>query len=161
MSVKLQRAVLGVFAVPFWGASLYALFGIAVSLYNRVQTRDWIETDAEIVSVELEEKDEGDSGVRYTAHGVYRYVVDGVVYEGTRLSITSRGTDDRNLYARLVAARGEGRRLPCFVSPKNPRNSVLNRETRIRALGSYAFFAAGFGFFAALATFVAVRLPFE
>jgi hypothetical protein len=93
----------------------------------------WAEVPAEILTARLDVF-EHNEGVGYRVRATYRYRFQGTDYESDRVWFLDEadGVDDfaRTTHARLRAARDAQERVPCFVNPADPRQSVLSRDLR-------------------------------
>jgi hypothetical protein len=86
------------------------------------QARRWTQQGCTVVS----------SGVRgggetYAVDVVYRYAVGGVPYTGTRAQFTGGESSGRDAKQRVVDRLVPGSTVPCWVDPRRPDQSVLDR----------------------------------
>lgn len=126
--------VLALFALPFAAGGLGMLvLGVLPTLYDWGRMRVWTPVPATLTSARLETS----RGRKSTTYGVsanYRYQLAGRDYEGQRVAIGSGhdniGDFQQELGERLEAAQREGRTVPAWVNPSDPREAVLDRSLR-------------------------------
>jgi hypothetical protein len=144
---------LALFALPFAGVGVFALYLALSMLWTWARMQSWAEVPARIESLELEEHD-GDDGSTYEVRATYRYSLDGRDYTGDRVAISgiadNIGSFQRDLYGRLRAAENASTMAPAYVDPANPSSATLNRELRLGLLAlevgfGLVFGAVGFG----------------
>jgi uncharacterized membrane protein len=144
---------LALFALPFAGLGVFALYLAVSTLWTWTRMQSWVEVPARIESLELEEHD-GDDGSTYEVHATYRYSLDGRDYTGNRVAISGMadniGSFQQDLYARLRAAANTGTATRAYVDPANPSSATLDRELRSGLLAlelgfGLVFGAVGFG----------------
>jgi hypothetical protein len=131
--------LLGAFLLIF-PLSFVVMNGLLLREWNEVQS--WPEHPALIERVDLNEhwtmaSSQHSSRLVYRLKGAYRYQVDRSTFEGTRLSLypaSDNGAYNRKLFVRLDQARSAQQKMPCYVNPLNPSDSVLVRDLRIPKL---------------------------
>ncbi len=135
------------FGLPFAAAGLVVLFLAAKMLWLWVEARAWQEVPARIVSTNLEIHT-GDS-TTYEVEARYRYDIEGVTYESTRVGFQSGadniGSYQQETYEELTRVRESGEPFRCYVDPDDPHRAVLFRDMR---WGLFAFMFAFGGVFA-------------
>ena len=149
----LVYALLGLFGLPF--AIIGALADLEVIRfgYNDIRMHFWSEVPCNVLSAELEESKDSDS-VTYRTKARYRYVVNGVEYVGTRVTV-SESFDNlshfhQRVHAELEDHRQTGKPFRCYVNSRQPEESILFRDGRwsVVAMTTWAgliFSAVGFG----------------
>ena len=75
----------------------------------------------------------------YSVRVGYEYVVDGKKYEGDRLSISQISSNNYNHQRYLANRYNEGDAVTAYVSPDNPRQSVLEKSSGLGDVGAWAF----------------------
>lgn len=143
-----------IFGLVFVLAGLVPGGFAAWNLVEAAQMRGWVRTEAEILSVELKDGDEGTSSVvceyRYRAQDRHAIEAGGaVVLTGNRVGI-SGGSDNvgswqQDTWRRLESARSHGQRVPCWYDPDRPSRSILDRELRWGVVGLLLLFPLLFG----------------
>jgi len=126
--------VLALFALPFAAGGLGMLvLGVLPTLYDWGRMRVWTPVPATLTSASLETS-RGRKSTTYGVSASYRYQVAGRDYEGQRVAIGSGhdniGDFQQELGERLEAAQREGRTVPAWVNPSDPREAVLDRSLR-------------------------------
>ena len=77
----------------------------------------------------------------HTTYGVrvgYEYVVDGKKYESDRLSVSQVSSSNYDHHRRVADRYKKGDAVTAYVSPVDPRNSVLEKPTGIGDIGAVA-----------------------
>lgn len=136
------------FALPFAGVGSFMAYRTGAVLWEWNEMRSWSEVPAEILAVHLDRHDGGDS-VTYQVRARFRYRVNGVDYEGSRVSLHG-GSDNvgefhENTYRELTRARAKRRSVSCWVDPEDPSRAILYREPRWGLVGFYLIFVVAFG----------------
>ena len=135
------------FALPFLGGGLFTI-GLTVRTLERASTMaHWPEAPATIIETELQEN-HGDS-TTYQVKARYRYEVDGLAHEGTRVGL-HRGSDNigswhQDRYRELRAAQSDGQPVTCRINPADPTDAILYPEARTSMLLFYSLFGVIFG----------------
>lgn len=125
---KSHRGCLTVFFLIFLivGGVLFWLFSLR-PLMLAWSARDWRPVPCTILSSELEEHHDSDSnGVTYRVAITYEYEVNGRSYRGDRYDFTSFYSSGRAKKQAIVDEYPPGAIRQCFVSPKDPAQSVIN-----------------------------------
>jgi hypothetical protein len=78
----------------------------------------------------------------HTSYGVrvgYEYAVDGKKYEGDRLAISQISSNNYDHQRYLANRYNEGDAVTAYVSPDNPRQSVLEKSSGLGDVRAWAF----------------------
>ena len=140
------------FALPFAAIGCFMAWRVATTLVEWQQAKQWVETPAEILEVELE-CHQGDDSDTFEATARYAYEYAGQKYEGDRVSLHS-GSDNigsfhQDVDAELRAHKADNKPFPCYVNPNQPDEAVLYRDLRIGMIAFESVFVllfGGFGF---------------
>jgi len=126
-----------VFGLAFAAVVVFSVIGLAVELSGWFGGRSWQPAMAEIVDTELRRT--GKKGGTTYASANYRYGVNGVDYNGSRLgwndSIWIAFSDwHEEVHEDLLAAKNAGRRAMIWYDPANHAMSVVDRDLRVGVL---------------------------
>lgn len=139
------------------GGLLFALPAIVVlyltavkPLMLAVDARDWLKTEATLVSTQLKTT-RTDDGESQRVIASYWFELDGRKYHSTRVSI-HEGSDNIGSYHERMAATlrrslNEGTSVPVYFDPQDPNRALLDRSLRFELL---AFVTVITGLFLAL-----------
>lgn len=136
------------FALPFAGVGAFMGYRFVSSILTWRDAAGWVETTAQIDSLELE-RHRGKDSTSYQVVAEYTYQYDGSAYHGDRVGLFS-GSDNvgdyhRMTHARLKSLRKRKQPIPCYVDPDNPQQALLDRQMRLGLLTFHAPFVVGFG----------------
>jgi hypothetical protein len=121
------RWVLGLFFSVFFFAGVFATYALGVRPWLDVrEARNWQEVKARIISSEVESH--SDDTTTYSVAIKYTYRVNGRNYTGDQYDFTAGSTSARSGVAEIAERFREGKTVPCYVNPKNPEESVLERR---------------------------------
>ncbi len=140
--------ILSLFGLPFFAFGCFAT-GKAVGLVAFWQSaKDWPQTQARILSVDLKTHT-GDDSTTYEVVCTYTYEMGGRDYTGTRVGL-SDGADNigswqKDTFERLKIAHQNQAAVACCVDPANPANALLSRELRPAMLVFWSMFSLIFG----------------
>lgn len=145
---RVRSWLLAVFGLPFFAVGVYFVFKTAASVSDALQMASWPQTQATLVSAELNHHRSDDS-TTYQAKARYTYQVDGVEYSGERVAINS-GSDNigefqQQLGRKLTQLHRAQQPVPVYYNPDNPSEAVINRELRWGMIGFNAIFIVVFG----------------
>jgi hypothetical protein len=136
------------FALPFAAGGVFAGALALRQLASWLETRDWVETPARILEVELVTRSDSAS-TRYSVEARYEYEFRQRTYGGRRVWLESKpdslGDFHRRVYEELDAHRRSGEAFRCFVDPDRPQDSILYRDLRRGLLSFKLFLALLFG----------------
>ncbi len=140
--------LLALFGLPFLAFGCFALYQTASLLTEWQSAKQWVETPADILSVDLEQHHDSDGGTTYEAVCTYRYAFEGEAYRSDRVGLKG-GSDNigdwqQVTHAKLKAAQEQGEHVICYVNPNYPKMAVLFRELRPGMLGLWFGFGAVF-----------------
>jgi len=122
------------FAIPFGGIGLFALYAMAAMAYDGVRSEDWVLVKADV-----------------TGPASYRYTFDGKSYDSSRLgTLRIPGTTnvddfDEGVAEMLAKGRGANRPITVFVNPDNPSEALVDRSIRWPLMIFLTPFALAFG----------------
>lgn len=112
-----------VFCTMFFGIGSFFLWMIAIQPMLQIQAaKSWVETPCTITKSVVKGSD------TYSVQIEYEYKFDGQQYWGDRYDFIEMSTSGRTSKERIVANYKEGSVKTCFVDPKNPSDSVINRD---------------------------------
>ena len=116
------------FGLPFLCAGLYMTWSLVSMLWLAQASRSWVETPADILSVELE------GGETKHVVAAYEYLYEGRKYSGDRVGLSETkdnvGKHHKRLFDRLNEAKKKGLPVVCYVNPKRPEQALLDRRLR-------------------------------
>ena len=146
-----------VFGIAFGAVVVFSAIGLATELGGWFSGRSWQPAMAEIGEASLRQT--AKKGGAVYASASYRYSVNGVTFDGSRLgwndSIWIAFSDwHEDLYHELVETRSAGRRFVIWYDPANPAMAVVDRGFR----GCVLFFLLPLGLFFAAVSFAAFWL---
>lgn len=115
--------------------------------------RSWHSVPMEILALDLDRHSGSESGTTYRVIATYTYNVNGIAYEGKKVSL-SFGSDNigsfhKDAYAELRQYQNRKTPFPGWVNPKNPHKAILFRDMRwglFSFLNMFAGLFGGFGF---------------
>jgi Protein of unknown function (DUF3592) len=70
-------------------------------------------------------------GTEYRPELLYAFTVDGIEYTGSRRKLFTMQNSDPQSAANVAARYPVGQRVTVYYDPRNPRESILNRETAL------------------------------
>lgn len=149
---KSTKAGLGcmiLFCLPFALVGVGAFGYVGWMFFQSVQMQRWEPVPATILTVELKEHYDSDSGTSYATQATYSYVIEGTEYRGDRVGLhggsDNIGNFQHRVHDELEAARRSGRTVPCYVDPGDPQSSILYPEVRWEMVGFALLFGLVFG----------------
>lgn len=117
-----------------FGISLYALLMLSVSSWMQMRARRWPSVAGELLELGTRRSITDDNYNSHTIKALYRYVVDGVSYEGSKVSawVVVAAPKGVILQAQLKGVTHlEKGQVRVFYNPKNPKKSLLIRPSLI------------------------------
>lgn len=141
---------LGLFAAV--GTLIFWLFTVSPG-WTYLSARSWVETPCKILASEvatIESRGTGNNR-RETTYQVavrYAYVVDGQEYEGTRYNLMDIATKGRKKKLSIVKKYPVGTEAKCYVDPRDPEASIIDRSASLTMLWgvlSFPFMFIGYG----------------
>ncbi len=146
---KGRRWSLVVFSLPFLGVGVGILaFLLVPMLVDGQRVQDWQRGEARLTSAELVTS-RGSDSTTYRVRATYTYEYGGRQYRGDRVAIASAGDNigdfQQRLGRELERAHRQGRPVPVWINPENPREAALNRDLRWGMAGLFATFVLVFG----------------
>ncbi len=133
---------------------IFTTVGVVVGLFvarpmlnNARATEQWPQTDGEVLESSLQES-QGDDGILYSAHVVYRYALDGGEFESSRIWYGGQySTGDRSEIFEVVKRFPVGSSVTVYYSPDKPSESVLIPGTfvvsQVLSIIGFIFLAVG------------------
>jgi Protein of unknown function (DUF3592) len=121
------------FGLAFGAVVVFSVVGIATELGGWFGGRSWQPAMAEIVDTNLRRT--GKKGGTVYASATYRYSVNGLGYNGSRLGwndsiwIAFSGWHEE-IHEELSASKSADKRLMIWYDPANPSMSVVDRDLR-------------------------------
>ena len=126
------------------GAFLLIRF-IGGPLLDRLGMQNWEPVHADVLLTDLEAR-RGDGATTYRATGQYHYLYQGRIYTGSRLGHSQAadniGNWHQNMYAYLANGHSQGSGIRIWINPKNPGESIVDRDPRTEYLLFLAVFAS-------------------
>ncbi len=113
----------GVFALV--GGGLFWLMGVRPVL-RAMEARSWLEAPAVVTASEVTWQRDRKGRSTYDVTFRYDYTWAGHVYHGSRYGFDGDALGDPRIARRFPA----GARTTCWVNPKRPSESVIDREVR-------------------------------
>ena len=159
-SNSLSRRLLGAFGVLI----LFGLLGAAISYFGwmvaegAALSTSWPTADGVITSHKIDRHRTEDGGDTYKPQVAYEYAVDGVLYNGSRITfvdIVGYGTDDAA--EDRMASYPVGTTVKVYYDPSNAGISVLEPGVNVT---SFAFIIVGLCVIG-LAVIPLLRIPFS
>jgi hypothetical protein len=146
---KRRRWFFVVFSLPFIGVGGWVLlWALVPMLVDAQRMQDWQQGEARLTSAELVAS-RGSDSTTYRVRATYTYEYGGREYRGDRVAVSSAGDNigdfQRGLGRELERAHREGRPVPVWINPENPREAVLNRDLRWGMVGLFLMFVLVFG----------------
>jgi hypothetical protein len=108
--------------------SLFFIYTGVESTRLAAESRGWPSVNGQVVGANVIEERQTSSGPRSVTYRPairYRYAVDGMEYEGERVSFGEYATADRGDAEAVVQRYPVGRRLPVYYRPGVPATAVL------------------------------------
>ena len=140
----------------YWAAMLFGLLFFAVgagflllsvipNLWDALRMQNWVPVPAEVVAVDLETNDSGDS-TTYKVTARFSYDYNGHRYSSHRVGIADGGGDNVGNWQHDSWRRLQGQtHTMLWVNPRDPSESVFDRELRRGLLGFKMIFVVVFG----------------
>ena len=162
-----RGAFAGIFLL---GAALF-LIGAAVAFFTVIRplmlldrARSWVETPAEILSLELQRNRGSKGGTTYQIKMRYRYQFNGKTHDSERFTALG-GFDNTSSYHQkhyhhykpLFDAK---KPVTCWVDPDNPAEAIIDRAPRFEQFAFLNLFTFGFalaGIFLLLGALLSLR----
>lgn len=92
-----------------------------------VGSRNWRPVKATLVSAYVDDKDEGDGEITFSAHVEYTYKIRTETFASKRLTYSDRSGLSQDEACRLVAGMTAGSEVTAYYNPSNPSQSVLRK----------------------------------
>lgn len=135
----------GIFAAVGLG---FLVLQIIPSLLESQKMRNWVATEARVISAKLHENRSEDS-TTYRVEGRYRYEWQGRQYTGNRIGIhggsDNIGSYHSKQYAKLQTALSAGKPIVVYVNPEAPNEAIVDRNVRMEMLMFGSLFVVCFG----------------
>lgn len=108
------------------------------------KSETWPTVEGKILSSEVVRKtsssSNGGSSTTYHAEVDYQYTVDGKKYFSDRVSFGQYGSSDRGHASGIVNIFSEGKKVPVYYDPEDPKTSVLDTRS---GFGSWIMLIVG------------------
>jgi len=139
--------ILSLFGLPFFCFGSFAAYKTVALLTTWHAAKNWVEVDADITSVELEEHRDDDS-TTFEVLCTYVYSFQGTSCDGDRVGLDSGadniGSWQQDTFRRLKQHQDRGEPVICFVDPGQPGRAVLDRKLRPAMVALWLVFATVF-----------------
>ncbi len=129
----------------------FGIFGYGIySLVMSSQAKTWPTTDGHVEACDLTESSDSDGGTTYRVEVKYRYAVEGVSYDGDRISFGYSGSSGHGAHREILDRLSSAKTVLVRYDPANPSRAVLsyglNRSTVLLLLfgGTWLLFVIGF-----------------
>jgi hypothetical protein len=99
-------------------------WGIHLTLQG-LTSQNWPAVQGTIISSEIQESEDSDSGTVYGASVRYAYRVDGIDYTGSKVSFADISASDSSIAIRVVGRYPAGRSVAVYYDPAQPKTAVL------------------------------------
>ncbi len=143
-----SSAVFALIGLPFLGFGCFMGHKTVSLILDWHAAKAWVQADAGIASLELEERGDDDSSSCLVV-ATYTYTYEGTRYHGDRVGLIADadniGSWQEDTFSRLNKNYERGEPVPCYVDPANPRQALLDRELRLAMLGIHLLFFLMFG----------------
>lgn len=130
-SAEYKTPLVLLFGSLFLAAGGVMLLRIPYLFYQKSRLDDGLEVPARILRVESVSSGGGRHGGRSSVSVRYEFKIRNSVIKGDRASIFS---ESNGLYCRLREAFDSGREVTCFVDPRDPAFSALEKDVRVMDL---------------------------
>ncbi len=118
----------------FLAAGCVMLLRVPYLFYQKGRLDKGLEVPARILQVESVNSGGGRHGWRSSVSVGYEFSLGDRVIKGDRASVFS---ESNGLFSRLREAFESGREVTCFVDPRDPRFSALEKDVRVMDLVGY------------------------
>lgn len=158
---KSGRVVLFVFAIPFTLVGIGMLvLAVVPNLYDWIRMQSWVPVEAQLISADLK-RHPAKKSTTYEVEAQYRYSYEGGSYFGKRVGISEKSDNLGDWHERTYARLRAMQPLQVWVNPRDPRESIFDRDLRWTKLGFYMIFVLAFGGIGAGMMWWALRKPVE
>lgn len=126
------------FGCPFMSVGSLELVGY---VRERSQVKSYVPVPAKVLYSDMYSFRSG-GGHPHTSYGVrvgYEYAVDGKKYESDRLALSQISSNNYDHQRYLASRYKKGDAVTAYVSPENPRQSVLEKSSGLGDVGAWAF----------------------
>ena len=130
------------FSVAF--SAVFVLVGLGVLAWGihltlqGLTSQNWPAAQGTIISSEIQESEDSDSGTVYGARVRYTYRVDNIDYSGSKVSFVDISASDSSIANRVVARYPAGRSVAVYYDPAQPKTAVLETGVSANFLLLYA-----------------------
>ncbi|MEW6252856.1 MAG: DUF3592 domain-containing protein, partial [Planctomycetota bacterium] len=158
-SVGGSIAALLVFGAPFLGAGVGLAWWSTTVFREWRAAQTWEPVEARIRSVELATRRRRHRNEASGVSATYDYAFAGRQFSGSRLTLVEGGNDQsyRQRYAKLEQLRAIGTPTRCYVDPRRPEQSVLDRASGPGPSIVLLIVSLGFGSIGFVVALTAVR----
>ena len=126
------------FGCPFMSVGSLELVGY---VRERSQVKSYVPVSAKVLYSDMYSFRSGGDHP-HTSYGVrvgYEYAVDGKKYESDRLALSQISSNNYDHQRYLASRYKKGDAVTAYVSPENPRQSVLEKSSGLGDVGAWAF----------------------
>lgn len=148
--VKTERSIgLIIFGLIFFAFGFgFFTFTAIPNIYDGLKMQSWLSTQATLTAGDLK-SNYSDNTRTYQAVGKYNYSVNGQVYYNDRISLSDGydnvGKFQQRLGTELIRHYKSNRPITIWYNPKNPSDSIVNRDIRWALVGFKFIFVLIFG----------------
>lgn len=139
---------MAIFALPFIGVGIWAVYSISTTLAEAQAMRGWVPVQARVISAHTAEHRD-DESTTYRAEATYEYSYQGKTYTASRVGIDTGGDNigdwQESRGRELEAAQREGRSVEAYVDPDAPYSAIIYRDIRWGMVAFKAVFMVAFG----------------
>ena len=117
-------AIAWLFTIAWCTGSVFLTFVIGDGLVSDLQTNDWEPVDGVVTDSYVSESSGGEGGTTYCLHVNYEYTVDGMTFQGDKVSYSLE--NNCNSWSENADEEyAEGEEITVYYDPSNPSDSVL------------------------------------
>ena len=143
-----SRLFMTLFALPFFGVGVFMLYLVLSTFHDAYRMGNWVPTPATLEAAGYETH-RGDDSDTYEVYATYRYTVNGQVFIGHRVALSSGG-DNIGSYQQAMGnalsgklARGEP--ITVLVNPDDPNDAIIDPSPRWGLVAFHSIFVFVFG----------------
>lgn len=126
----------------FWIAlfSLFAFLNQAFKAWRGFSAYAWHKVRATVQSVSIEEHDQGDGDIGYSANAQYTYQINGKLFTSSRLMYSDATQLSHHHAVKLLKGINAGCQIDAFYNPSRPSESVILKGIDTSSLVKMAIF---------------------
>ncbi len=139
---RVKKMLIAMYLVLF-GCPFMSVGSLELVRYvrERSQVKSYVPVPAKVLYSDMYSFRSG-GGHPHTSYGVrvgYEYAVDGKKYESDRLALSQISSNNYDHQRYLASRYKKGDAVTAYVSPENPRQSVLEKSSGLGDVGAWAF----------------------